>query len=297
MKSNEHKPDGIQAIQSRGSTPSYLVVRSALARPPTSVITLDLDRTPLLSYGEGPVHLGLSHCSLGVGCRTLAAMQAFELAIYVTDGTVELAMNGLKVRLSQGGFALVPSATFFRLLNPEGVSCRWIEASAPQVRTRSSWQDTVVDDAQVCGEQLVELGDLRLKGVGIFDQTMPAVNVFHADLKRAAQKMLIDRESGSAHLNMFIVEFEDQGLCNHHDHPFEEAYVVLEGTVNAIFEGNEYVLEAGDVAWCGVGSRHAFVASSGSRVRWLEFQTPQPPVREGMRWHSRWERLLSGLGR
>jgi mannose-6-phosphate isomerase-like protein (cupin superfamily) len=107
------------------------------------------------------------------------------------------------------------------------------------------------------------------------------------DESRADVVAIHDGWCSAANFNMFIIEFADGGLCNHHDHPFEEAYLILEGKVDIVFDGEPYVMGRGDFAWTGVGSRHAFFPKAGQRVRWLEIQAPQPPVRNGQRWHSR----------
>ena len=76
---------------------------------------------------------------------------------------------------------------------------------------------------------------------------------------------------------MFMVQYEPDGLAGAHDHPFEEAYLILEGAVEATFDDASYVLEPGDVAWAGVGCVHGFRNVGDGPVRWLETQAPQPP--------------------
>jgi quercetin dioxygenase-like cupin family protein len=134
-------------------------------------------------------------------------------------------------------------------------------------------------------------GDPRRKLAGHYDGTMPPGAHMHGDLHGFSIRYFVDRDFGAVHLNMFTVEFAKGGICNHHDHPFEEAYLVLEGDVDIVFDGRSYTMQTGDFAWTGVGSRHAFFPVEGRPVRWLEIQAPQPPTQEGMRWHSRWEAL------
>ncbi len=105
----------------------------------------------------------------------------------------------------------------------------------------------------------------------------------------------MDDVFGAVHFNMFVISFADGGLCNHHDHPFEEAYFVLGGEVDIVFDGQEYVLREGDFAWTGVGAQHAFFPRKGTPVHWLEIQAPQPPVREGVRFHSPWDYMSNVL--
>ncbi len=61
-------------------------------------------------------------------------------------------------------------------------------------------------------------------------------------------KMMVDSDLGAALTTMFMVQYEPNGLAGAHDHPFEEAYLILDGSVEAIFDGTSYRFEPGDVA-------------------------------------------------
>ena len=71
-------------------------------------------------------------------------------------------------------------------------------------------------------------------------------------------KMMVDADLGAQLLTMFMVQYEPRGLAGRHDHPYEETYLILEGEVDAEFDGERYHLVPGDVAWAGVGCVHAF---------------------------------------
>jgi quercetin dioxygenase-like cupin family protein len=107
-------------------------------------------------------------------------------------------------------------------------------------------------------------------------------------------KMLVDRAFGADLLTMFTVDYELGGAAQEHDHPFEETYLFLAGEVEAELDGVRYTLRAGDFAFAGVGSVHGFWNVGTERVRWLETQAPQPPVRHAYRWVSSWRALESG---
>ena len=47
----------------------------------------------------------------------------------------------------------------------------------------------------------------------------------------------------------------------------------------------------GDVVFSGVGSLHGFYNTGTERVRWLETQAPQPPVRHAYRWAPTWTKF------
>jgi hypothetical protein len=48
-------------------------------------------------------------------------------------------------------------------------------------------------------------------------------------------------------------------------------------------------MKEGDFLWAGVGCTHAFYNKSGTTVRWLETQSPQPPARHSYRFARDWE--------
>ena len=77
-------------------------------------------------------------------------------------------------------------------------------------------------------------------------------------------KMMVDADLGAVLSTMFMVQYEPDGAAGPHDHPFEETYLFLEGTVDATFDGEEYRLEPGDVAWAGVGCVHSFRNGDGT---------------------------------
>ena len=97
-------------------------------------------------------------------------------------------------------------------------------------------------------------------------------------------KMLVDRVFGADLLTMFTVDYELGGAAQAHDHPFEETYFFLAGEVEAELDGTPYTLRPGDVVFAGVGSVHGFYNTGTERVRWIETQAPQPPVRHAYRW-------------
>jgi hypothetical protein len=49
------------------------------------------------------------------------------------------------------------------------------------------------------------------------------------------------------------------------------------------------------VVFAGVGSVHGFWNTGPERVRWIETQAPQPPIRHAYRWIRTWERFEEGL--
>ena len=95
--------------------------------------------------------------------------------------------------------------------------------------------------------------------------------------------MLVDERLDAALHTMFMVEYGPDGSAHPHDHPLEEAYYVSEGEVEAWADDSVYLMQPGDFLWTGVGCTHAFYNKSDTTARWLESQSPQPPVRNSYR--------------
>ena len=70
---------------------------------------------------------------------------------------------------------------------------------------------------------------------------------------------------------------------------------MIEGEVEVTADGATYTLRPGDAFWTGVGTIHAFVSRTSSRVRWLETQSPQPPARHSYRFDRDWDYLRKVL--
>jgi quercetin dioxygenase-like cupin family protein len=249
-------------------------------------------RAVLMDRSIGSVHIGYDLGKLEPGGRIERRVAAYETAVYVAEGLLDLWRDGREMQLVAGDFALIPTGTPWAVRNSGEAPVTWVDMMAPQPKGPGGWQDSFKlgkAEWSTSPAPRLDLSDPCLRHAAHFDGRMPASFHVHGDLNGFAIKMLMDKEFGAVHHHMFVIEFADGGLCNHHDHPFEEAYLVLSGRVDILFDGKSYMLEAGDFAWTGVGSRHAFFPKKGQPVRWLEIQAPQPPIREWIRWHERWE--------
>jgi quercetin dioxygenase-like cupin family protein len=284
------------------SAPPHLVVSTREMRQgPLGVFenhAQGLSRTTLLDREAGSVHVGYALCELAPGGTVDRCVHAFEKTIYVLSGGLDLERDGSLFHLAEDDFALVSTGTAHAFKNASDTPARWVEVSTPQPKPVGGWQDTFYLEPLAWDglTPAAAAGDPRRKLTGHYSGPMPPGAHMHGDLHGFSIRYFVDRDFGAVHLNMFTVEFAKGGICNHHDHPFEEAYLVLDGDVDIVFDGRSYTLGTGDFAWTGVGSRHAFFPVEGRPVRWLEIQAPQPPTQEGMRWHSRWEALARPSG-
>jgi quercetin dioxygenase-like cupin family protein len=186
---------------------------------------------------------------------------------------------------------------------------RWADMLAPQPRARFGG-DTFFVPPLAAGDPVpVDVRDPRTRSFGHIDpanmdpgrQTQDQLAV-SASMRTAllvysgiTVKMMVDSDLGAQLQTMFMVQYEPGGRAGTHDHPLEETYLVLEGEVDASFDGDTVRLGPGDAAWAGVGCVHGFSNPADRPVRWLETQAPQPPARHSYRFTRDWDYLRTAL--
>jgi len=277
-----------------------------------------LTRQPLVGRAIGAVHTEVSIAHLATGGWVDRHVHAFELAIYVLAGSPVLSLDRRRLRLAAGDYALVPMGMPHAWSNDEGADdARWLAVSTPtRVGDDEDRRDTFFlgDDAETAAiaVETPAFGDPRHRLVGHYEGTPPqaealavldpAVGRRPAGMDTAiiaysgiSVRMMVDRVFGSELLTMFTVDYEPNGAAQVHDHPYEEAYVFLEGEIDAVLDGESHRIRAGDVVFAGVGSAHGFFNTSPGRVRWIETQAPQPPMRHSYRWVDVWKQFEAGL--
>ncbi|MDA8355799.1 MAG: cupin domain-containing protein [Actinomycetota bacterium] len=253
-------------------------------------------RTVMIDERCGSVHMTLGVSTLEPGTVVAPHAHSFEQSLYVLEGDVRLAVDGRVHHLEADDYTLVPLGATCALSSSGGG--RWLEVVAPQART--SPRDTFAVPGTVDWDA-ARRPDWQspLRGlVGHFteDQLPPPSSLqmegySGSDVTGIRLKMLVDKVFGAQHMNVFMVEFQEGGAGNTHDHPFEEAYVIVGGAAEAVLDGERYRLEVGDVVWTGVGGVHAFFPAEGTSVRWIEVQAPQPPAQGAFRFARQWEHV------
>ena len=278
---------------------------------PDSATTSGLARQVIVGPDQGAVHTECAVGALAVGRH----IHSFEEALYVLAGELVLELDGHVHRLRSGDFAFIPIGTWHTLANGAGESVRWFALNTPQrLDPTGDRRDTFYEGAPLDVAELVasaaipSFGDPALRYVGHDDPRLPHLEPPRPDdpargrrpagmdtailaYSGISVKMLVDRNFGADLLTMFTVDYEPNGAAQVHDHPFEEAYFFLEGEIEGVLDGRDYTLHAGDIAFAGVGSTHGFFNAGGGRVRWIETQAPQPPVRHAYRWVEAWRRF------
>jgi quercetin dioxygenase-like cupin family protein len=279
---------------------------------PSSATSSGLARSVLIGPGTGSAHTELAIGHLDPGGWLARHVHSYEEALYVLEGVLIFETAGRVHRLVPGDYALNPIGV------PHGISAtpdqrvRWLSVNTPPRRPLDARvPDTIFTrtppdtDALLAAAEPLGPGDPIRRNVGHYDGTPPqaeALAVTDPARGRAPQgmdvallaysgisvKMLVDRAFGADYLTMFTVDYEVGGAAQAHDHPFEEAYVFLAGTVQAELDGQPYTFGPGDVAFAPVGSIHGFWNDGPDRVRWIETQAPQPPARFAYRWEPSW---------
>jgi quercetin dioxygenase-like cupin family protein len=266
-------------------------------------------RWAVVGEATGAAHTGFGRCALEPGGRLDAHVHSFEESVFVLSGELVLDTTEGSVRLGPGDYGLVPVGMAHAARNPGPEPARWADMCAPQPRARFG-DDTFFVPPLAAGDPVAgDVRDPRTRWFGHIDpanmdparQTQDQLAV-SASMRTAllvysgiTVKMMVDSDLGAQLQTMFMVQYEPAGVAGTHDHPLEETYLVLEGEVDASFDGQTYRLGPGDTAWAGVGCVHGFANPADRPVRWLETQAPQPPARHSYRFTRDWEYLRSRL--
>jgi quercetin dioxygenase-like cupin family protein len=208
-----------------------------------------------------------------------------------------------------GDYGLLPVGLTHAFRNTSGATVEFAEMQAPLPRERFGF-DTQFPPPLTPGTPApIDVRDPRTRSFGHIDavsmdpamQTQDRLAV-SASMRTAllvysgiSVKMMVDSDLGADLSTMFMVQYEQGGFAGAHDHPLEEAYLILDGAVEATFDGAKYELGPGDIAWAGVGCVHEFRNIGEGTVRWLETQAPQPPSRHSYRFARDWTYLENAL--
>jgi quercetin dioxygenase-like cupin family protein len=263
----------------------------------------------VVNEDDGGVQMGFRVARLEGGGWVDTHVHSFEESLYVIEGSLTLDTAEGSTELVAGDYALIPVGMSHAMRNTTGSAVEFAEMKAPMPRARFA-HDTQFPTAIGAGTPSpIDVRDPRNRYFGhIAPESMdPAAQTqdrlaVSASMRTAllvysgiTVKMMVDSDLGADLSTMFMVQYEQGGYAGAHDHPLEEAYLILEGRVEARFDGDVFVLGPGDVAWAGVGCVHEFRNVGEGIVRWLETQAPQPPPRHSYRFARDWSYLENAL--
>jgi quercetin dioxygenase-like cupin family protein len=259
----------------------------------------------------GSVQMGFRVARLDAGGSVDAHVHSFEESVYVVGGCLTVDTPEGSVELMAGDYGLIPVGVTHAFRNTSGDVAGFSEMKAPLPRERFGFDTQFPPPLAVAdgAARPIDVRDPRTRSFGHIDpdsmdpamQTQDRLAV-SASMRTAllvysgiTVKMMVDSDLGADLSTMFMVQYDQGGFAGPHDHPLEEAYQILEGAAEAVFDGETYLLQPGDVAWAGVGCVHQFRNAGEGHVRWLETQAPQPPGRHSYRFARDWTYLQDAL--
>jgi len=250
------------------------------------------ERISLINRGTGSVQAEACISRLNPGGRIAACMHAYEKGIYVFEGEIELLRDKEHIRLPADGYALVPYAVSHAIRNVGTNTARWFEILAPQPKPASAFKDTFFTGDDAWPEKCAPAtSHLPHKSVGQFKPENPIASQNSAIAQGLTVFRFMERQFGAHCFFMMRGEMAVGAFRTRHDHPVEEFYLGLGGEVIMDIEDRSFRIGAGDIAWTGAGTSHAFRNVGGEPFRWLETQTPQFPPQHGTRNYVEWEKL------
>jgi quercetin dioxygenase-like cupin family protein len=266
-------------------------------------------RDGVVDEAAGSVQMGFEVARLEPGGSVDSHVHSFEESIFVVEGQLTVDTPEGSYRLVEGDYGLLPLGMTHAFRNTGSAQVSFSEMKAPLPRERFQFDTQFPSSIEVSEPVPIDVRDPRNRYFGHIDpenmepakQTQDRL-ALSASMRTAllvysgiSVKMMVDSDLGADLSTMFMVQYEQGGFAGAHDHPLEEAYQILAGQVEATFDGVEYQLGPGDVAWAGVGCVHEFRNIGDGIVRWLETQAPQPPPRNSYRFARDWAYLETAL--
>jgi quercetin dioxygenase-like cupin family protein len=267
-----------------------------------------LRRAELLGEHSGSVHMGLGCVELEAAGHIDAHVHSHEESFFVLEGEPILIFDGVARRLRPGACGVLPVGVEHAWRAEQ--RSRWIDMRAPRPRGADQPPDTfILGRAPMLEAVDLDVRDPRSRNLFLLGDADMDIDALRAGASVAAPtvsasmatasllysgitvKMLVDKRLDAQLQTMFMVDYQPHAVAHPHDHPFEEAYYMLDGEVDVVADGDRFTLGAGDVFWTGVGCVHAFYETQGGRARWLETSAPGPPERHSYRFERDWEYL------
>lgn len=263
----------------------------------------------VVDEAAGGVQMGFRMARLGPGGQVDTHVHSFEESIYVVGGSLTMDTPEGSFALGAGDYGLLPVGVTHAFRNTSEAPVSFAEMKAPLPRERFGFDTHFPAPLRTKKAAAIDVRDPRNRRFGhiaadSMDSALQTQDrlALSASMRTAllvysgiSVKMMIDSDLGADLSTMFMVQYQPGGFAGPHDHPLEEAYLILEGEVLAFFDETEYHLGAGDVAWAGVGCVHEFRHTGTGPVRWLETQAPQPPPRHSYRFRRDWTYLAKAL--
>jgi quercetin dioxygenase-like cupin family protein len=266
-------------------------------------------RDDVVNEARGSTQMGFAVAHLEAGGHVETHVHSWEESLYMIEGSLVVDTTEGSYLLQPGDYGLLPVGMSHGFRNLSGEVAVFAEMKAPLPRERFGFDTQFPGQSALIDPVPIDVRDPRNRYFGHIDaenmdpklQTQDRL-ALSASMRTAllvysgiSVKMMVDSDLGADLSTMFMVQYEQGGFAGAHDHPLEETYLILEGEVEAKFDGETYHLSPGDVSWAGVGCVHEFRNIGSGTVRWLETQAPQPPPRHSYRFARDWTYLENAL--
>ena len=270
-----------------------------------------LTRQVLVGGETGATHTGLTLVALEDGYVN-THLHSYESSFYVFSGEPVLYLDGRGIQLRHDACGAIPVGVPHAWRASD--QALWIEMASPRPRGSDQPPDTwflgpapndapaPLDLRDPRNRNLFHLQTGDMDAAALSRGSRVSAPTVSASMATAALlysgitvKMLVDKRLDAQLHTMFMVGYQPGAVAHPHDHPFEEAYYMLEGEVDVVADGDRCTLRPGDVFWTAVGCVHAFYETRGGTVQWLETSAPGPPDRHSYRFERDWEYLAERL--
>ena len=251
-------------------------------------------RAAYVAAGMGSVHMGTGICYLDVGGVIEPHLHSFEETFYIMQGQVIVQIGDASYLLKAGHYGLIETGVQHGFRSVGDQPAQWLEMQSPQPRNPDQGQDTFFVGGEIPANAAEPDGSAT--NIGHFDESQlpqpgaPAEMEGFNPTTGVAIKMFVDRSNGAVHQSLFLIQYMPGAKIAPHDHTFEESYYIVSGEVEAVCDGEKYLVGPGGVVWTSVGCVHSFENVGDVPVRWIETQAPLPPAREVFRFEHEWEK-------
>ncbi|MCC7107085.1 MAG: cupin domain-containing protein [Chloroflexi bacterium] len=245
----------------------------------------------LLGRRQHVTHLGWSINELAPGGQIPMHLHAYEETFIVLEGQAIASFGGaaFEVGLNDAGVFQLGSPHGWR--NVGRAPVRWLEIKAPALRDKPT--DTIVlrTGEVPYSAPRPEYASPLTRYIGHGDEALflPLATPNSPRRARLFRQEMIAEPNGTQFCLTSMNQLSGGGFVSRHDHPFEEAYIVLQGEVEIAIEEEVRLLKPGDYAWAGIGTHHAFKNHGLRTARWFESKSPTPPHQHAFRFMVEWD--------
>ena len=134
-----------------------------------------------------------------------------------------------------GDYGVIPLGVPYSWYSVGDLPAVWSDVYSPSSRAHQNHDTYRPPDIATGTPVLVDPPDLR---------TRSALLVYSA----TSLTTMVESDLGPVRHTMFMVQYEPTGVAGPHDHPLDEAYLIMAGEVETTFGGCEVRMKPDDIA-------------------------------------------------